>query len=71
MSCVCHALLSVHCSHVVTYCEKAGLLALSYVMFYRVVVTFPCGVLGQARYLIVSISVLCLFLMFIVVSLSF
>ena len=58
--CVCHALLSVHCSLVVTYWERAGHLALLYVMFYCVFVTFPCGVLGQVYYLIVSIHDLCL-----------
>ena len=52
---VWHAFLSVHCSLVVTCSERAGLLALLYVMFYCVFVTFPCGVLGQVRYLIVSI----------------
>ena len=30
---VCHAVLSVHCSLVVTYWERANLLALLYVMF--------------------------------------
>ena len=30
---VCHAVLSVHCSLLVTCCEKAYLLALLYVMF--------------------------------------
>ena len=35
--------------------ERAGLLALLYVMFYCVFVTFRCGVLGQVWYLIVSI----------------
>ena len=44
---VCHAILSVHCSLVVTGWEKADLLALLYVMFNCVFVTFPCGVLGQ------------------------
>ena len=52
---VCHVFLSVHCSLVVT-----DLLALSYVMFYCVFVTFPCGVLGQVWCLIVSIPDLCL-----------
>ena len=32
---------------------------LSFVMFYCVFVTFPCGILGQVWYLIVSISDLC------------
>ena len=52
---VCHAFMSVHCSLVVTCMERAGLLALLYVMFYCVFVTFPCGVLDQVWYLIVSI----------------
>ena len=34
---------------------------LSFVMFYCVFVTFPCGILGQVWYLIVSIPVLCHF----------
>ena len=32
---------------------------LSFVMFYCVFVTFPCGILGQVWYLIVSIPDLC------------
>ena len=39
--------------------EKADLLALLYMMFSYVFVTFPYGVLGQACYLIVSITDLC------------
>ena len=42
----CHVLLSVCFSLVVTCWESADLLALLYVMFYCVFVTFPCGVLG-------------------------
>ena len=57
---VCHAVLPVHCSLVVTSWERAGLLALLCVMFPRVFVTFPCVVLGQVWYLIVSIPDLCL-----------
>ena len=57
---VCHAFLSVHCSLVVTCWERANLLALLYVMFSCVFVTFPCGVLGQVWYLIVSIPGVCL-----------
>ena len=57
---VCHAFLSVHCSLVVTCWERADLLALLYVMFSCVFVTFPCGVLGRVWYLIVSIPDLCL-----------
>ena len=60
MFCICHAFLSVHCSLVITCWERAYLLALLCVMFYCVFVTFPCGVLGQVWYLIVSISDLCL-----------
>ena len=48
---VCHAFLSVHCCLVVSYWERAGLLALLYVLFYCIFVTFPCGVLGQVWYL--------------------
>ena len=57
---VCHAFMSVHCSLVVTCCERADLFALLYVMFSFVFVTFPCGVLGQVWYLIVLIHNLCL-----------
>ena len=51
--------LSVHCSLVVTCWERAGLFALLYVMFYCVLVTFPCGVLGQVWCFIVSIPDIC------------
>ena len=44
----------------ITSWEMADLLALLYVMFYCVFVTFPCGVLGQVWCLIVSIPGLCL-----------
>ena len=58
---VSHAILSsVYCILVVTFWERADLLALLYVMFYCVFVTFPCGVLGQMWYLIVSNLDLCL-----------
>ena len=43
---VCLVFLSVHCSLVVTCWENADLLALMYVMFYCIFVTFSCGVLG-------------------------
>ena len=62
---VCHAFLSVHCSLVVTCWERANLLALLYVMFSCVFATFPCGVLGQVRYLIVLIPDLAFYLTFI------
>ena len=55
----CHVFLSVHCGLVITYLERADLLAFLYVMFYCVFVTFPCGILGQLWYLNVSISDLC------------
>ena len=58
--CYCNVFLSVHCNLVVICWESAGLLALLYVMFYYVFVTFPCGVLGQVCCLIVSIPNLCL-----------
>ena len=58
MSCVCHAFASVHCCLVVTCQERADLLALvcDVSLF---LVTFPCGILGQVWYLIVSIPDLC------------
>ena len=55
-----HAFLSVLCSLVVTCLDKAGLLVLFYVMLSIVFVTFPCGVLVQVWYLIVSFPHLCL-----------
>ena len=57
---VCQAVLSIDCSLVVSCRESANLLALLYVMFSCVFVTFPCGVLGQVWYLIESIPDLCL-----------
>ena len=63
---VCHAFLSVLCSLVVTCLERVCTLALLCVMFSCVVVTFPCDVLGQVWYLIVSISDLCLLSYFVV-----
>ena len=53
VSCVSYAFASVLCCLVVTYWERADLLAVVgdvYCMF----VTFPCGILGQLWYLIVS-----------------
>ena len=52
---VCNIVMSVHCSLVVTCRERASLLALLYLMFSCVFVTFPCGALGKVRYLIMSI----------------
>ena len=54
MSCVCHVFAPVHYCLVVTWRERADLLALvcdAYCDF----VTFPFGILGQVWYLIVSI----------------
>ena len=47
---ICHAVLSVNWSLVVTCWERANLLATLYVMFSCVFVTFPCGVLGTWMY---------------------
>ena len=57
---VCHAFLSLHCSLVVTCWERANLLALLYVLFSCVFVTFPGSVLSHVWYNIVSIPDLCL-----------
>ena len=54
ISCVCHALASVHCCLVVILRERAYTLALAFVV-YCDFVTFPFGILGQVRYLIVPI----------------
>ena len=54
MHCVCHALASVHCCLVVTCWERADLLALVFDV-QLCFVTFPCGILGQVWYLILSI----------------
>ena len=57
--------VSVHCLFVATCWERAGLLALLYVLFSCVIVTFPCVVLGQAWYMIVSIPEFCILLNYI------
>ena len=58
MSCVSHAFASVHFCIVVT--SVKGLSSwLLLVMFIVCFVTFPCGILGQVRYLIVSFPALC------------
>ena len=60
MSCVSHAFASVHCCLVVVTCwERADLLALVGDV-YCISVTFPCGIVGQVWYLIVSFPDLCL-----------
>ena len=59
MSCVSHAFASVHCRLVVTCRERADLLALVGDVS-CILVTYPCGILGQVLYLIVSFPDLCL-----------
>ena len=59
MCSVCHVFMSVHCSIVVTCWERAGLLALMYVTFYCVCVTFLCGIMSQVWYLVVRYYTLC------------
>ena len=53
--CVAYNVLSLPCSLVVTYLERVDFLALLYVMFSCVFVSFPLGFLGQVGYLIISI----------------
>ena len=53
VSCVSHAFTSVHCCLEVTCWERADLLALVGDVNCTLV-TFPCGILGQVWYLIVS-----------------
>ena len=56
---VCHAVLSVPCSLVATCWERVDLLALLYVMFSCVFVTFQNDVLCQVWYLNVLIPDIC------------
>ena len=58
VSCVSHALASVHCCIVVTCWERADLLALVGDV-YCTFGAFPCGILGQVWYLIVPFPGLC------------
>ena len=58
VSYVSHAFASVHCCLVVTCWERADLLALVGDV-YCIIVTFPCGILCQVWYLIVSLPDLC------------
>ena len=50
--------MSVHCCLVVTCLERADLLALVGDV-YCIFLNFPCGILGQVWYLIVSFPDLC------------
>ena len=52
VSCVSHAFASIHCCLVVTCWERANLFALVCDV-YCIILTFPCGILCQACYLIV------------------
>ena len=70
VSCVSHAFASVHCCLVVTCLEWADLLALVGDV-YCMSVTFPCGILGQVWYLIVSFPDLCRLSYFIILSCLF
>ena len=58
--CASHAFASVHCCLMVTCLERADLLALVGDV-YCIFVTFPCCILGQVWYLIVSFPDLCRF----------
>ena len=58
VSSVSHAFASVHYCLVVTHWERADLLALVGDV-YCIFVTFPCGILGEVWYLIVSLPDLC------------
>ena len=58
VSCVSHAFASVNCCLVVICWERADLLAIVGDVF-CIFVTFPCGILGQVWYLIVSFPDLC------------
>ena len=60
ISMICHTVLPVHCSLMVTCWERTDVLALLCVIFSCVFVTSLCGVLGQVLHLIVFIPDLCL-----------
>ena len=60
---VCHAVLSVPCSLLVTCWERNDFLALLF--YFAFFVTFPFGVLDQVWYFIASIPDLCMFPNFI------
>ena len=53
MPCVSHAFASIYCCLTVTCWERADLLALVGDV-YCIFVIFPCGILGQVRYFILS-----------------
>ena len=55
VSCDSHAFASFQCYLVATCCERAVLLALVGDV-YCIFITFPCDILGQVWYLIVSFA---------------
>ena len=55
---ISHVFASVYCCLVITCWERADLLALVGDV-YCIFGTFPCGIMGQMWYLIVSFSDLC------------
>ena len=58
VSCISHAFASVHCCLMVTCWERGDLVA-PVGDVYCDFVTFPCGILGQTWYLILSLPDLC------------
>ena len=58
VSCVPHDFVFVHCCLLVTYPERADLLAFA-VGVYCIFDTFPCGIMCQVWNLIVSFPDLC------------
>ena len=70
VSCVSHPFASVPCCLVVTYCERADLLALVG-DFYCICFTFPCGILGQVWYLIELFPDICRLSYFALICQSF
>ena len=69
-SCVSHTFAPVHCCLMVTCWERADLLALVGDV-YCIFVTFPCGILCQVWYLIVSFPDLCRLSYFVIRSNTF
>ena len=61
VSCVSYAFASVYCCLVVTCWDRADLLALGGDVYCNFI-TFPCGILGQVLYLIVSFPDFAVFL---------
>ena len=59
VACVSYALASVYYCLVVTWLEKGLTYWLLLVMLVVFFVTFPCGILGQVWYLIVSFPDVC------------